>query len=78
LTNIGDPVGIAYNGGIETLNRAESCIIPAALGSFTLVPDGRAVVLACYVPDMEPDIIAPLREAGHTDEQIQSLGEVAL
>lgn len=78
LTNIGDPVGIAYNGGIETLNRAESCIIPAALGSFTLVPDGRAVVLACYVPDMDRDIIAPLRAAGHTDEQIQSLGEVAL
>lgn len=76
LTNIGDPVGIAYNGGVETLRRAESCIIPAALGAFTLVPDGRAVVLTCYVPDLQRDIIEPLMEAGHGREQIAALGEV--
>ncbi|HEV2106886.1 MAG TPA: type I phosphomannose isomerase catalytic subunit [Thermomicrobiales bacterium] len=76
LTNLGDPVGIAYAGGVETLNRAESCIIPTALGAFTLVPDGRAVLLACYVPDLQNDIIAPLKEAGHTEDQIAALGEI--
>ncbi len=76
LTNLGDPVGISYGGGVETLGRAESCIIPAAMGGFTLVPDGKAVVLACFVPDLARDIVAPLRAAGHTDAEIAALGEV--
>lgn len=76
LTNLGEPVAIAYDGGIETLDRAESCVIPAALPGFTLVPDGKAVVLACFVPDFPRDIVAPLREAGYGDAEIATLGEI--
>lgn len=78
LTNIGDPVAISYRGGVEQLGRAESCIIPAAMGDFTLVPDGKAVVLACFVPDLERDIVQPLREAGYRDDAIAELGENVL
>jgi mannose-6-phosphate isomerase len=77
LTNLGDPVGISFAGGVETLGRAESCVVPAAMGAFTLVPDGKAVVLACFVPDLPRDIVAPLHAAGYGDEAIASLGEVA-
>ena len=76
LTNLGEPVAISYDGGVETLGRAESCIIPAALPGFTLVPDGKAVVLACFVPDFPRDIVTPLRKAGYDDAEIATLGEI--
>ncbi len=78
LTNLGDPVAVSWDGGVDVLERAESCVIPAAMPGFTLVPDGKAVVLACFVPDFARDIIEPLRRAGHPDEEIAALGEVPL
>ena len=78
LTNLGEAVAIAWDGGVESLGRAESCVIPAALPGFTLVPDGKAVVLACFVPDFPRDIVTPLREAGYGDAEIATLGEVPL
>jgi mannose-6-phosphate isomerase len=45
------------------------------MGEFPLVPDGRAVVLACFVPDLQRDIVQPLRAAGYRDEAIAELGE---
>lgn len=78
LTNLGDPVAISWDGGVELLGRAESCVIPAAMPGFTLVPDGKAVLLACFVPDFPRDIIAPLRQAGYTDAEIATLGDVPL
>ncbi len=78
LSNLGDPVSFAYQGGVATLSRAESCIIPAALGEMTIIPDGRTVLLAGYVPDLQADVIAPLRGAGHDDEAIRALGEVGI
>ncbi len=76
LTNLGLVVSIAFNGGVTTLGQAESCIIPAALGEFTIVPDNATALIACYVPDLRTDIVLPLREAGHSDEMIAALGEV--
>jgi mannose-6-phosphate isomerase len=35
-------------------------------------------VIACYVPDLGRDVVEPLRAAGHSDEDIRSLGEVDL
>ncbi|MDQ3044517.1 MAG: hypothetical protein M3R06_05120 [Chloroflexota bacterium] len=78
LTNLGDPVALAFSSGVETLGRAESCIVPAALGAFRVIPDGIARLIACYVPDLEGDIVMPLREAGYSDEVIQTLGELPL
>ncbi len=79
LANVGEPVVIHYAGGEETLNKAESCIVPAALGEITIAPvTDAASLIACYVPDMQRDIIEPLRAAGHDDAAIRSLGDVAL
>lgn len=77
LTNLGDPVAVSWDGGVELLERAESCVIPAAMPAFTLVPDGKAVVLACFVPDFPRDIVEPLRRAGYSDAEVATLGEVS-
>jgi mannose-6-phosphate isomerase len=79
LSNVGDPVKIRFAGGEETLARAESCIVPAALGEVSVQPTTTAAsLIACYVPDLRRDVIEPLRAAGHDDGAIRSLGEIAL
>ncbi len=69
---------IEYAGGTERLGRAESCILPAAIGEVRLVPEGEVSLVVCYVPDLERDVVTPLREAGHPDEEIRALGEVGI
>ena len=80
LSNVGEgAVTLAYVGGTETLGRAESCVLPAAIGEVRVVPDaGEASLVACYLPDLARDVVGPLKEAGHADEQIAALGEVGL
>ena len=80
LSNVGDPVRVEYGGGAETLGRAESCILPAAIGEVRVTPGdaGEASLVACYVPDLDLDVVTPLREAGYSDEEIRALGEVAV
>jgi mannose-6-phosphate isomerase len=78
LSNVGSPVDIEYGGGTERLGRAESCILPAAIGEVRVVPDGEASLIGCYVPDLEHDIVTPLREAGYSDDKIRGLGEVGI
>ncbi len=77
LSNVGENgVELRYGAGTASLGRAESCVLPAAIGEVDVVPDGEASLVACYVPDMGRDIVGPLREAGHTDEEIRGLGQV--
>jgi len=76
LSNVGAPVQLAYAGGTETLERAESCILPAAIGEVRVTPGGESSLIACYIPDLARDIVAPLRAAGHTDDAIRTLGAV--
>lgn len=77
LSNVGsEAVEIGYHGGTERLGRAESCILPAGIGEVEVSPDGEATLVACYVPDVERDVVGPLREAGHSEEEIRGLGEV--
>jgi len=38
--------------------------------------DGETSLIACYVPDLAVDIVAPLRAAGHADDAIRALGDV--
>lgn len=80
ISNVGEtPVVLEHEGGSQTLGRAESRILPAAIGEVRVVPDeAGASLVACYVPDLELDVIGPLREAGYSDEEIGSLGEVAI
>jgi mannose-6-phosphate isomerase len=69
-------VELGYEGGAEGLGRAESCILPAGMGDVEITPEGEATLVACYVPDMERDVVGPLREAGYSGEEIRGLGEV--
>jgi mannose-6-phosphate isomerase len=80
LSNVGEPVRLEYPGGTETLGRAESCVIPAAIGEVRVVPgeDREASLICCYLPDLERDVVARLREAGYSDEEIRALGEIAV
>ena len=78
LSNLGDPVTLVYPGGRERLGRAESCILPAALEHVRVEPEGEGDLIACYLPDLERDVIAPLRRQGHVDDAIAALGEVEL
>ncbi len=80
LSNVGEgAMTMEYGGGTETLGRAESCVLPAAIGEVRIVAEGgEGSLVACYVPDLQVDVVGPLREAGHTDEQIAALGEVEL
>ncbi len=77
LTNLVNPVGISWEGGAEIIGRAESRVLPAALRRATLVPDGIAYVLVCYVPELWNDIVLPLRAAGYGDDEIRSLGDLS-
>ena len=76
LTNLVEPVGLTWHGGTDLVARAESRVLPAALEEVTVIPDGLAYILVCYVPDVAADIVAPLRDAGYGDEEIAALGEV--
>jgi mannose-6-phosphate isomerase len=78
LSNVGSPVRIDYAGGTEMLDRAQSCILPAAIGDVRVFPSGEGRLIAGYVPDLQIDIVGPLRRAGYSDEQIKALGEVEI
>jgi mannose-6-phosphate isomerase len=76
ISNVGDPVTIAFGDREEKLERAESCVIPASMGDYAIVPEGRGDLIICCPPNLEDDIVGPLRAAGYSDDQIASLGEV--
>ncbi|MBV9278822.1 MAG: class I mannose-6-phosphate isomerase [Chloroflexi bacterium] len=78
LANVGEAVQIEYAHRTETLQRGESRILPAAVGEVQILPGCEASLIACYVPDLERDIVQPLREAGYGDDQIRTLGEVGV
>lgn len=70
-------MAIECAGGVERLERGESCVLPAAIGEMNVIPEDEASLIACYVPDLARDVVSPLREAGYTDEEIRALGDLA-
>lgn len=76
VTNLVAPVSLIWPGGTDLLQRAESCIVPAATGQLTIVPDGLAYVLITAVPDLARDVVAPLHAAGHDDAAVVTLGDL--
>jgi mannose-6-phosphate isomerase len=65
-----------FNTGLK-LGWGKSALIPAAMESWSALPYlGSGEMIVSYVPDLEYDIVEPLREAGYTDAQIATLGEV--
>jgi mannose-6-phosphate isomerase len=74
VSNVGDPVVIRYPGGEEMLGRAESCILPAAIGDVTIQPQTTGDLIVCYVPDLMRDVISRLLAEGYGRDQIDALG----
>jgi mannose-6-phosphate isomerase len=58
----------------ETLLAGQSCLLPANLGEVRIEPAGEASVLKAYLPNLEKDVIEPLRARGVSDEEILGLG----
>ncbi len=54
----------------ETLALGQSLVLPAALGDFTIVPQGSVTLLRTTYPDLQTDYIAPLRRQGYDDARI--------
>ncbi|MBZ4018999.1 class I mannose-6-phosphate isomerase [Streptomyces purpurogeneiscleroticus] len=73
LSNAGPAVTVAYGAGSEPLGRAETLLLPAALGRVEI--HGPADVLLGYLPALDRDVRAPLRAAGHDAAAIAALGE---
>jgi len=74
VTNLVDPVGLNWPGGSALLQRTESSLLPRGLDQITIVPDGLGYVLIGSVPDLEADVVLPLRWAGYDRDAIASLG----
>jgi mannose-6-phosphate isomerase len=76
LTNVGDRIQLEFERGTEALEQGESCILPAAIGEVRIIPEQQASLIACYVPDLQQDVIEPLSSAGYERQEIDRLGEV--
>lgn len=74
LSNVGAPVTLRAGGHVEQLGRAETRLLPAALGRVEI--DGPADVLMGWLPELDTDVRAPLKSAGYAPEIIARLGEV--
>lgn len=74
VSNVGLPATVTSGSWSETLGRAESLLLPAALGTVEI--SGPADVLVAYLPDLERDVVQPLTAAGYSQEVISTLGEV--
>ncbi len=70
LTLIAGRGNLSWEQGDIALQTGESVVLPAALGGYAITPDDQLTMLRCYVPDLEQEIIAPLRQQGYSEEQI--------
>lgn len=74
LSNLAEPLEVEANGVSVSLGRSESLLLPAALEEVTLRDAGE--LLLGYIPDLEREIIAPLRQAGYDQAAIARLGDL--
>ena len=72
LSNTGAPVSVNAGGSSQWLGRAETLLLPAALGRVEI--EGPADVLLGYLPDLERDVRGPLVATGYAPEVVSTLG----
>lgn len=73
FTVIEGSAGLRWAGGKVPLPRGASVVVPAVLGPYGLLPEDStepASLLRVYVPDLEHDLLAPLRAAGANPERL--------
>jgi mannose-6-phosphate isomerase len=70
ISNIGEPTQVRYADGVENLGKAETLLLPAALGQVEI---SAGEVLIGYLPDVERDVKTPLRAAGYSEEEIATV-----
>ncbi|MEV5884665.1 mannose-6-phosphate isomerase [Streptomyces sp. NPDC052020] len=73
LSNAGAPASFTCGGPRRELGRAQTVLLPAALGRARL--HGPADVLVGYLPDLDRDIRRPLTDAGYGPAAVAALGE---
>lgn len=76
VSNAGAPVSVragGASGATQWLGRAETLLLPAALGEVEV--SGPADLLVGYLPDLRRDIREPLEAAGYGPAAISALGE---
>ncbi|MCK5861586.1 MAG: class I mannose-6-phosphate isomerase, partial [Candidatus Hydrogenedentes bacterium] len=66
------PVGVLAGDSKCVLAYGEAALIPANTGTWSIT--GGSPLLHYYVPDLQEDIIAPLRRHGHSTEKIYGIG----
>lgn len=61
---------LKWNDLYIKVNKGESVLLPSSLGDYTI--EGQCSILEVFIPDLERDIIAPLKEYGYSDVDIAS------
>lgn len=67
ITVIEGALQLHANGDVLKVRRGDSVVLPASLGGYQLQPEPQTVggrLLRAYVPDLEHDIVAPLKARG--------------
>jgi mannose-6-phosphate isomerase len=65
---------LSGNGESTFAKAGESLLIPADVKTSIEPANESLEILRCYVPDLEKDIVTPLRQAGFSDTEIAWLG----
>lgn len=65
--DVTDSSGSSYN-----LKKGDNAIVQAKKDEYTIKGEGK--LFMTYYPNIEEDIIVPLRKAGHSDDTIKQLG----
>lgn len=55
------------------LSPGETALIPACSGDYRLTSPGGMKIIKAYVPVLDADVVAPLRRAGATEEDIRRI-----
>lgn len=67
-------IGVVAGGTVDSIGVFDGRLVSPDAASATLVPDGLAYALVIHSPDLERDVAGPLRRAGYSPRQIESLG----
>jgi mannose-6-phosphate isomerase len=76
MTAVAGEGRLRWYGGELDLKQGTSLVLPAALGAYELVALGMGdglTVLRCTVPDLETDVVEPLRRLGYEREEIDGV-----